>query len=66
MAAPNGTLALPNSLTPLAFLPPDLAHEVQTATFIQVGTLGVRMHFPVLCLLLFLRATPYRCFSGIF
>ncbi|THU98147.1 hypothetical protein K435DRAFT_721083 [Dendrothele bispora CBS 962.96] len=41
MAAPNGTFILPNPLTPLAFLPPDLAQEVQTAIFIQIGTLGM-------------------------
>jgi hypothetical protein len=36
----NGT-ELPNPTTDLAFLPPEVAHEVQIGRYIMVGTLGV-------------------------
>ncbi|KAJ7466245.1 hypothetical protein B0H11DRAFT_2307579, partial [Mycena galericulata] len=31
---------LPNPLTPMAFLPPDIAYQVQITTYVFVGTLG--------------------------
>ncbi|KAJ6473087.1 hypothetical protein C8R45DRAFT_761049, partial [Mycena sanguinolenta] len=40
MAAALNCSLLPNPFTPNAFLPPDIVHEIQTAAYILVGTIG--------------------------
>jgi hypothetical protein len=37
----NGTAALPNQFTPLAFLPPSLANQYEASRYLYVATLGV-------------------------
>ncbi|KAJ7200298.1 hypothetical protein GGX14DRAFT_660103 [Mycena pura] len=40
MAAALNCSLLPNPFTPDEFLPPDVAHQFQTATYVLVGTMG--------------------------
>ncbi|KAJ7277425.1 hypothetical protein C8J57DRAFT_1309187 [Mycena rebaudengoi] len=47
MSSPNATDLL-NPLTPLAYLPPDFAHQMQIGNYIAIGTLGAFI-WDILC-----------------
>jgi hypothetical protein len=41
MATSNTSISLPNPFTPLAFLPPDIAGQVQAMIYITIATTAV-------------------------
>jgi hypothetical protein len=41
MSANNSAIPLPNPFTPLAFLPPDVAHQLQFAQYLAVAASAV-------------------------
>lgn len=49
----SGVPQLPNPLTPLAWLPPDTAFQLEIVRYILVGSLAVSIVVQLLCVLRF-------------